>query len=600
MKKYLFAVIILLFTTSLFSIEVDIDEISKSKKVNFTNYTGKGGKFESISEIKSVGYRLSHSVKKGEPDTPFKYYMKYSVVRALAVNDKEKFSADIFFIDKDARVDHIQNVRRMISAYLESMYGYTGKEADAVALYTTYYNALYRGNTDYFSSKYSAAVTKYLTKKNAGISTRYSDWPGKTAIVIPLTEESKRGEIGGIDPFIISDDKVKEEIKKDGGNKTSTDELITIKEKEIDKSKKDIVEDKKKIEEKKKEVADDKKKIEEKKTETEKKKEEIKKEKEETSKIKDPEKRKEKEKEITEKEEEVKKEEKKVTEDEKKIVKKEEDVKKEEKVVEKKEEETIKKEEEVKKEKTDTGEGDKGKTTETTKDTGDKKTEEKKTDKKKPEETKKEKTEEKTPLKDEELKKKEETLKEKEKELDKREDTLKDKNSGDGVFGLKIYYLEVKEYLEGGHYNNTMYMINTQTKKVDFKSPVTNICGRRYDVFSGGIAVITHTGDHKAGHRLTLLDRTTLKEIKTGEDNIFWRSFIEIKDGNIYAIVKEQENFYLAKFNTDLKIIAKSSEKVNQNTFITFFDKSIYINREDKTIVILKADDLTLSDVIKP
>lgn len=585
MKKYLFAVLIVMFSTSLFSIEVDIDEI-KTKKIDFTNYSGKRSKSESISEIKSIGYRLSYQVKNSKTDDLFRYHMKYSVLRALAKDDKEKFSADIIFIDRDAKVDHIRNVRRIISAYLEGMYGYTEREADAIAVYTTYYNAIYRSNIDYFSSKYSTTVTKHLTKNNAGISILWSDWPGKTAIVIPLTEENKRGEIGGIDPFIISDDKVKDEVKKDKDNKKTTDEVIKIKEKDIDKSRKDLEENKKILEEKKKETQDEKKKLEEKKIETEKKKEEIKKEKEETSKIADPEKRKVKEDEIKKKEDEVKKEEKKITEDTKKIVKEEEKIKKDEKVIEKKTEEVKKKEEDVKKDKTDTKETEKEKTTGDTKDNKKDNTKETK--------------EEKTTVKDEILKKKEETLKEKEKELDKREDKLKDKAPGEGVFGLKIYYLEVKEYLEGGHYNNTMYMINTTTKKIDFKSPVTNICGRRYDVFSGGIAVITHTGSHQAGHRLTMLDREKLTAIRTGEDNIFWRSFIEIKDNNIYAIIKDQETYYLGKFDMNLKLVAKSAEKINSNTFITFFEKSIYINREDKSIIVLKMEDLTLSDVIKP
>ena len=593
MKRYLFAITLLLFSISLFAIEVDIDEI-KSKKVNFVNYTGKGSKSESIKEIKSIGYRLSYLVKNEKDNTPFRFNMKYSIVRAIAKDDKEKFSADIIFIDKEARVDHIRNVRRIISAYLEGMYGYTEKEADAVSVYTTYYNALYRGNLDYFSSKYSKAVINHITKNNAGISTLWSDWPGKTAIVIPLTEENKRGEIGGIDPFIISDDNVKEIIKKDKDNKTSTDEIINIKEKDIDKSKKNIEEDKKILENRKKDNVDEKKKLEEKKVETGKKKEEIKKEKEETAKIKDPEKKKVKEEEIKKKEDEVKKEEKKINETEKKVNKEEENLKKEEKVIEKKEENVKKKEEDVKKDKTETGKTDKEKTPDPATDKNKDNTKDKPGDN--PKETK----DEKTPVKDDALKKKEETLKEKEKELDKREDKLKDKDSGEGVFGLKIYYLEVKEYLEGGHYNNAMYMINTTTKKIDFKSPVTNICGRRYDVYSGGIAVITHTGDHKAGHRLTLLDRETLKEIKTGEDNIFWRSFIEIKDNTIYAIIKDQEVYYLGKFDANLKLIAKSSEKINSNTFITFFEKSIYITREDKTIIVLKVEDLTLSDVIKP
>ncbi len=589
MKKYILAMVIVLFSVSLFAIEVDIDEI-KTKKVDFVNYTGKGNKSESINEIKSIGYRLSYLVKNGKTDTPLRFNMKYSVIRALSKDEKDKFSADIIFIDKTARVDHIRNVRRIISAYLEGMYGYTGREADAVAVYTTYYNAIYRGNTDYFASKYSDMVIKHITKRNAGISTLWSDWPGKTAIIIPLTEENKRGEIGGIDPFIISDDKVKEEVRKDKDNKENTKEIINLKEKDIDKSKKDLTEDKKKLDEKKKETQVEKKKVEDKKVENVKKKEELKKEKEEVKKIKDPEKKKVKEEEIKKKEDEVKKEEKKITETEKKVNKEEDKIKKDEKVIEKKEEEIKKKEEDVKKDKTTTENSDKENTPGDTKD----KQKDNTTD------TTKDKPAEKTAVKEETLKKKEETLKEKEKELDKREDTLKDKVPSEGVFGLKIYYLEVKEYLEAGHYNNAMYMINTTTKKIDFKSPVENICGRRYDVFSGGIAVITHSGTHEAGHRLTLLDRETLKATTTGEDNIFWRSFIEIKENNIYAIIKDGETFYLGKFDAKLKLIAKSTEKINGNTFITFFEKFIYVTREDKTIIVLKVDDLTLSDVIKP
>lgn len=77
-------------------------------------------------------------------------------------------------------------------------------------------------------------------------------------------------------------------------------------------------------------------------------------------------------------------------------------------------------------------------------------------------------------------------------------------------------------------------------------------------------------GDHKAVHRLTILDREILKETKSGTDSIFWRSFIEIKDNNIYAVIKDQGNYYLGKFDIDLKLAVKSKEKVNSNTFITF------------------------------
>jgi hypothetical protein len=190
----------------------------------------------------------------------------------------------------------------------------------------------------------------------------------------------------------------------------------------------------------------------------------------------------------------------------------------------------------------------------------------------------------------------------KEAELNKREDALKNQNKGDGLFGLNIYYLEVKDFFEGGHYKNILYMINTQTNKIEFKSPVTNICGRKYDVYSNGIVVISHNGDHKAGHRLTKIDRETLKEIVSGSENIFWRSFVEIKNDHIYAIIKDttKDDFYLGKFDANLKLVAKSKDKVYLNTFITFFDNSIYINRDDKAVMVLKESDLSLSNLIQP
>lgn len=550
-----------LFSVTLSALEVDVDEIYKSKKIEFINYEGRGGKFESVDQILSIGYQLAYSASKGSYNERFRYHMKYSVVRVDGSGGMDKYSADIIFIDRDARVDHIKNVRRIISAYLEQLYNYTPEQARALALYTTYYNAIHRGDLDYFRSKYRDKVLDYITKDNAGIAIRYDQWPGKTALVIPLTAESKRGKIGKIDPFEISDEKVKQEVKKEKETIEERKEIVKIKEDEIEKRKEDLDKDKKITEDKKKEV-------EKKRTDLEKKKEEVRKEKEEVKKITNPEERKKKEDEIKEKETTTKKEEEKLKKEEEKVKKEETEIKKTEQDLKKKEEETKKEKEELT--------GEKG-TTET-----------------------KEKEDAKDKTATDEITKKQEELEKKEKELDKREDKLRDKQIDQNVFGQKIYYLEIKEYLDGGHYNNTLYMINATTKKIDFKSPVTNICGRRYDIFSGGIAVITHQGSHTSGHRLTLIDREKLTLLKTGTDNVFWRSFIEIKDGFIYVIVKDGEDYYLGKFDADLKLVAKSKDRIHQNSFITFYEESIFINRDDMTIIVLKKSDLTLDGIIKP
>ncbi len=296
MKKSLFILFFILSAiTSLAALEVDINEISKSGRVNFTNYQGRGRKTESLSQIKSIGYQLSYKKLHGRESDIFRYHMKYSVVRVPS-DEPGKYSSDIFFIDKAARVDHIKNIRRILSAYLEGMYDYTVKEADAIALYLTYYNAVYRGDTEYFASKYSRNILNYITKQNAGLSSKYDQWPGKTAIIIPLTKESKKGELEKIDPFAISDEKTSHEVKKDKGNSEDRKELAELKKKDVEKSKTVLEDEKKKIEEKKKSLIEEKKKTDESKKITEEKKQEIKKEqeqikkdKEETSKITDSE-----------------------------------------------------------------------------------------------------------------------------------------------------------------------------------------------------------------------------------------------------------------------------------------------------------------------
>ncbi|HPS57393.1 MAG TPA: P83/100 family protein [Spirochaetota bacterium] len=560
------------FSITLSALEVDVDEISSSKKIDFINYEGRGGKFETVDQILSIGYQLAYMASRGSYNERFRYHMKYSVVRVDGAGDKSKYSADILFIDKDARVDHIKNVRRIISSYLEQLYNYTPEQARALALYVTYYNAIHRGDMGYFESRYREKVLDYITEKNAGIAIRYDQWPGKTALVIPLTTESKRGKIGTIDPFEISDEKVKKEIKKEKDTVDDRRELVKIKEDEIGKRKEDLDKDKKKTEDRKKETEKKRTDVEKKKEEVLKEKEKIAKEKEDVKKITNPEERKKKEDEIKKKEDIVKEKETTTKKEDKKVKQEEDRVKKDETEIKKTEDDLKKKEEDTKKDKEElTGQKD-GKVTDTKKD--------------------------KTAT--DEITKKEDELKKKEKELDKREDKLRDKQTDQNVFGLKIYYLEIKEYLDGGHYNNNLYMINATTKKIDFKSPVTNICGRRYDIYSGGIAVITHQGSHTSGHRLTLIDREKLTLLKTGTDNVFWRSFIEVRDGFIFVIVKDGEDYYLGKFDADLKLVAKSKDKIHQNSFITFYEESIFINREDMTIIVLKKSDLSLEGVIKP
>jgi hypothetical protein len=579
-KRSLSIAIIIFSTVVLVSparpLEVDVDEI-RTKKVEFINYQGRHHQIDTLFDINNIGKALA---KKGRDNDWVRFHMKYSIMRAVSKEEPEKYSADIFSIDRDAKVDHIDNVRRILASYLIKAYGYSAKNARTLSLFLSYYNAIYRGNLKYFFSKYKNTVMRHINDRDAGIALRYDQWPGATRMLIPLTENAKRGSIDSIDPEAISDKKTIEEIRKDKKHIEERKDMADLKEKKIDKDKekldeekKNTAEDRKKIESEKKAITDEKKEIEKKKEIADRTDKEIIKDKEEAKKITDPEKKEKKETEIKKKESELEK-------SKREIIKKEEDTKKKEtaikekdKKLEKKEETLQNKEKEIKKKEKDLKE-------------------EKENIKK---------DEKKNDVNREDISsEKEKKLTEKEKELDKREDKLREKEIDKKIYGTKLYYLKVKEYLEGGHYNNELYMIDAEKRKILFLSPVKNIAGRRYDVFSGGVVVITHGGANTSEHHLTLIDRENLEAKIYGSDNIFWRSFVEIRDGFIYAILSVKGTCYLGRFDSSLKLIAKSDAPVNEDSFISFWDPFIYINSQDKKIIVLNKEDLKFTDEVKP
>lgn len=579
MRKYCsLALFIVLTAVPAAGLEVDIDELRKAGKIEFINYAGPQRNRDSVAAVKSIGTGLAAAAEKRGENARVNYYMKYSLIRAISKDEPEKLSADIVSIDREARVTHIQYIRRILSGYFERMYGYSEKNAYTLAVFTTYYNAVYRGDMGYFGGAYKKVVIGNLSAANAGLATRYDQWPGATRIVIPLTEEAKRGAIDSIDPDIISDKKVRTAVRKEDENLEQRKDLVDLKEKIIEKEKKETAEKKADLARDAREVEKEKKRVEAEKADVERKKREqareerkLKDEKEKAKTIADAEQKKKKEEDIAAREEKLKEEQRKTAEkektvarEEKKVAEKKEEIKREEKKVAEKEAKTAKKEEALREEKKEIA-----------------KDELKKDIKESPALAKAK-------------------LEEKEKELDKREDELRSKELDKSVFAEKLYYLKIREYLEAGHYNNEMYMINAATRKVMFRSPVENICGSRYDVFSGGVAVIVHQGDHRTGHRLVLLDRETLRESKRGKDDIFWRSFVEIRDGFIYVVTVENGKYYLGRYDGALERTARSTEAVSENTFISFYGEYVYINRHDKKILVLKKNDLSLVEVIEP
>jgi hypothetical protein len=201
--------------------------------------------------------------------------------------------------------------------------------------------------------------------------------------------------------------------------------------------------------------------------------------------------------------------------------------------------------------------------------------------------------------KQDEAEKAKQELDKKAEELKLREDELKKGELDRNVYDGGLYYLKVIEPLMDGHFKNEMVLINPITRKVALVSPFKNICGNRYDIFSGGAVVIGYEGDHTSGHFLVLLDPKKLEVMARGKVNTYWKSFVEVKADSVFAVIQDG-GFFLGKFDGKLEQTARSKEKIDKDSFISFFGEYIYVNSPDKKILVFQAADLSLVDTIQP
>ncbi len=562
MKHVVFLLSLFTFiSANSFAKEVSVSELTKdSKTIEFVNYRGPVPMVDSPQEVRSIGVQLAQGIGT-KKFARFKYHLKYSVTHADSEKDPELLAADIFYIDRQAQVGHINYVRLMLRGFLETRYDYTSRDSRTLAIFITYYNAVHRGDLEYFKSLYKPIVLQNINANNAGISTLYNEWPGRTAMLIPLTDESQRNSINSLDTTLLTDNKVIDEMRKE--TDMSIDErkdMVDLQKKQINEQQKNLEKDKEKQDLQKQEIKKQEEKVQKKQEELDKKKEEVKT-------VTDPVEKKKKEQEIKKEEDQLNKDKKQLDNKKEDAIKKDEQIKKTEENVVNKQEDVKKQEEQIKQDE---------------------------------EALKKKNDPQYVAEKKEELDKKEKELAEKEKALDKKEEELK-KNEDPAVFEGKFYYLRINEFLEQGIYKNDLFTINPATRKVLKKSPYETISGRKYDIFTNGVVVIGFEGVNKYNHRLILLDKDDLKPKIVCQDIVFYRSFVIIKDEEIYAILVEEDNYYLAKYDLKLKRLAKSVDKVDKDSFITFYEDYIYINNDLKNkILVLNKKDLATIDSIKP
>lgn len=255
------AVVALTFLTTISALEVDEDEIRSigNEVVTFENYMGPHAYIETVDAIRSIGTGLGRQVAANlNSAATYGQGAKYSVIHAIDPSEKSKFDADILFINENAQVDHVRNLRRIIQGYLMGAYGYNSNDAATISTFVTVYNAVYRKNLKVFTERYKNVVVKNLTADKCGLSTKWDEWPGNSQIVIPLFDMNSN--LSAVDTSAISDKRVIDSMReKDDRGIDERKNMVDIKEREAEdysnkaqKSAEDAAQKNKQLEEQKK------------------------------------------------------------------------------------------------------------------------------------------------------------------------------------------------------------------------------------------------------------------------------------------------------------------------------------------------------------
>jgi hypothetical protein len=235
MKRFAVLLLSLLIASTIAALEVDKTEIAPGKDgttIEFVNYNGPHSVINSVAEIEGIGTELGDTLlAKGSAGDQSRYYIIHAVDTAVPTG----FDADILVLGDAVGVDHIDNLRRILSSYLSKAYGYSKKDASTLATFITVYNAVYRGKLDSFSKRYKPVVVKNLTAEKVGLSVKYNEWPGRSQIVIPLSEARLAGTVSSIDTTTITDKNVVSRIKEDENSGIDArKDMVDLKDKESD------------------------------------------------------------------------------------------------------------------------------------------------------------------------------------------------------------------------------------------------------------------------------------------------------------------------------------------------------------------------------
>ena len=198
-KKVIFSLLLCAATGFLFAAEAEeaqidttiLDKayvetyINDKTSVSWKNYsTGK--------QIRDMGRRLGAEIKYQEQvnhaESPYAGGSPDFKYKAVRIYPGTKAGADVIYVERHARVNTIQNMRRIVSGYIERAYDIPMDKADEIAKKVCYWNTNHYNEKSYFKANFQVRVREVFANKTSiiGLARSYRNWPGKTRIVIPF------------------------------------------------------------------------------------------------------------------------------------------------------------------------------------------------------------------------------------------------------------------------------------------------------------------------------------------------------------------------------------------------------------------------------
>ncbi|MCB1141964.1 MAG: hypothetical protein KDK54_06975 [Leptospiraceae bacterium] len=491
-------------------------EVRGTKRFQFENKSNRRASDETRAQHDAIGKKLSQKIQ----NQPEKVHTVEGVSILRIDTESDRLGADVISVGTSTKFGHVNSLLRIITSYLESTFEYSEDDAEILAKYILYYNAINRGNVEYITSKYNTLIEDKIKEDRLGISNNYREWPGRTQIIVPIERNVLKKfdkditleELGNTVNEKIDENSPKEDEKKRfeelvENKKKEEKKLIAEKNKELEKTEKSLEEKKKDLDVKLGELGNDS--------------------------------------------------------DDKKEAIIEEKEKIEEKISEIEETKTALKEREDKIEGNETPEE---KNEETPPESSERKAEES------PEEEKKTET---VATADPALIQKE--LEKVKDELNAKLEAEKKKAEfSDNVVDGKIPFIKMDINMEG-QCSNEIHLLDPTKDDLVFKGEYNQICGRVFKEFGGNLLVIG-LKDSKDQVRLILLSKKNLKPSGNSEVNVYTKSFLEINENFLYAIENDNGKYYLSRFDKNLKRILRTDQDVQANSVITIYGNKIYTN----------------------